>query len=91
VRRRAVVEGDHRPVARSRDGLRNAYQYCRRRIELEWKSVHDGHVHPDDVVVMVNFSCVVVVRFVLMRLEMTVDDCVRVVGVGFVGVQRRKP
>ena len=91
MRRRAVVEGDHRPGARSRDGLRHAHQYCRWRVELEWKSVNDSHVHPDDVLVLVNFARVVVVRCVLMRLEMTVDDSVRVVGVRFVSVQRRKP
>ena len=43
--------------------------------------MNDSHVHPDDVLVLVNFARAVVVRGVLMRLEMTVDDSVRVVGV----------
>ena len=49
-----------------------------------------GVAQPDDVLlVMSDFGAVVIVRFELVRLEMSVNEGVRVIGVGLVEVLLR--
>ena len=91
MRRCAVVERDHRPAPGSSHQVGYARQDRRRRVELERQRVDSHHLQPDDVVARFDFRCaVVVVRDVMMRFEVTVDDGVRVRCRGFVRVQRRQ-
>ena len=53
--------------------------------------MNESGVKPDNVLVVVEFRCLPVVRDVLMRLEMTMDDSMLVVAIGLVRMQRRKP
>jgi hypothetical protein len=88
MRRRAVVECDHRPAPGSSHQVRYAHQDRRRRVELERQRMDSRRLQPDDVVARFDFRfAVVMVRDVMMEFEMTVDDGVRVRGRGFVRVQ----
>jgi hypothetical protein len=91
MRRRAVVERDHRPAPGSSHQVGYAGQDRRRRGELERQRMNSRHLQPDDVVARFDFRfAIVVVRDGMMGFEMTVDDGVRVRCRGFVRVQGRQ-
>ena len=91
MRRRAVVERAHRPVPGSSHRVGYSGQDCRWRLELERQRMDSPHLQPDDVVARLDLRfAVVVVGYVMMRFEVTVDDSVRMSCRGFVCVQRRQ-
>ena len=53
--------------------------------------MHDRHVQPHDAFPVVQFGlAIVVMDWLMMRLEMAMDDSVRVRNVGLVCMQRRQ-
>ena len=90
--RRGVIEDDRRPAPRTRDWISTGSQRCYRRIELERQSMNHRHVEPEDALSVIHLgSAVVVMRELMMRFDMAVDDGVRVRNVGPVSMQRCQP
>ena len=66
-------------------------QHNRRRVELIRHLVEDGVLQPDNVFAAVNeLGSVVIVRRYVVGFEMSVNERMRVVGIGFMQMFRRE-